>query len=279
MRGLRNRTSDGCNNGSRGIGLRTAGIIIFCAAVLGIAALRWQTVLNSLGSFLVDRHPPQQADLILVLGGDFWGPRVVTGAELARMHYAPVALLSGPLYQGVPQGQMAIDFLTKKGYDSDLFQVFFADAHSTIAEANALRGELARRHVKRVLLVTASYHSRRATIVLTLFCPGVQFISIPAPDIHYHADEWWSDDESRRIFFSEWSKILGTVFMSYPRYLVSRSFGSVTGPSENEGYRHPIIDPFQRDGQPLKRTTLRILESVSDLHRGPRTGDGCLQGG
>jgi uncharacterized SAM-binding protein YcdF (DUF218 family) len=181
-------------------------------AVLGI---RWQATLTSLGSFLVDSQPPRRADLILVLGGDFWGPRVLTGAELARLRYAPIALISGPPYRGRPEGEFAIDLLVQKGYPRELFQVFGHHAGSTIGEANALRGELARRHVRRVLLVTSAYHSRRAIIVLTLFCPGVRFISVPAPDSRYHAAGWWNDESSRQVFFSEWAKILGSLLVAY----------------------------------------------------------------
>lgn len=195
-----------------------AALLIF-TAILGI---RWQATLTALGNFLVDAQPPQRADLVLVLGGDFWGPRVLVGAELARLGYAPTALFSGPPYQGRPQGELSIDFLVQKGYPKELFQVFATDADSTINEASDLRGELARRHVRRVLLVTSNYHARRATIVLTLFCPGVKFISVPAPDSHYHVDKWWQDDSSRQLFFSEWSKILGSVAVVYPRYVVSR---------------------------------------------------------
>jgi hypothetical protein len=61
--------------------------------------------------------------------------------------------------------------------------------------------------------------------VLTLFCPGVQFIPVPARDPRFHVAEWWNDDWSRRLFFSEWSKIVGTVLVSYPTYVVSRLFG------------------------------------------------------
>jgi uncharacterized SAM-binding protein YcdF (DUF218 family) len=207
-------------------------VCILILALIAAAAIRWEATLTYLGNFLVDSQPPQQADLILVLGGDFWGPRVVKGAELARLRYAPFALISGPpyvtgppYYKERPEGEMAIDFLVQKGYPKELFQVFAHNANSTIDEAKALRGELARRHVRRVLLVTANYHTRRATIVLTLFCPGVRFISVPAPDANYHVAGWWNDDRSRQVFFSEWKKIVGTVLVSYPTYVVSRLFG------------------------------------------------------
>ena len=193
--------------------------------LVATAAVRWQATLTWLGAFLVDSQPPQPADLILVLGGDFWGPRVLTGAELAIASYAPIVLLSGPPYKDRPEGEAAVDFLVEKGYPKTLLQVFAHHGASTIAEAKAIRGELARRRVKRVLFVTSSYHSRRAAIVLTLFCPGVRFISVPAADPHYHVAEWWKDDSSRKLFYSEWVKIAGSVFWAYPRSVVSRFVG------------------------------------------------------
>jgi len=199
----------------------TAAIVMLAIAV---AAVRWEATLTGLGSFLVDSQPPQQADLIVVLGGEFWGPRVITGADLAKLRYAPIALFSGPPYHGRPQGELAVEFLVEHGYARETLQFFANQAHSTIAEAKVLRGELARRQVKRVLLVTSSYHSRRATIVLTLFCPGVEFISIPAPDPHYHVEAWWNDESSRRVFFSEWSKILGSVLLGLPANAAARLF-------------------------------------------------------
>jgi uncharacterized SAM-binding protein YcdF (DUF218 family) len=195
---------------------------IVVVILLATAAVRWQATLTWLGDFLVDSQPPQPADLVLVLGGDFWGPRVITGADLAIARYAPIVLLSGPPYQDRPEGEAAEDFLVEKGYPRALFQVFAHHAGSTITEAQAIRGELDRRQVKRVLLVTSSYHSRRATIVLTLFCPGVRFISVPAADSHYHVAEWWNDDSSRKLFFSEWAKIAGSVLVAYPSSVVSR---------------------------------------------------------
>ncbi len=176
--------------------------------------------MSGLGRYLVSAQSPQPADLILVLGGDFWGPRVVKGADLGMQHYAPLVLISGPPYKGRPEGEFAIDFLVAHGYPRRLFQSFGHHAPSTIGEAMALRPELLRRGVKRVLLVTSNYHSRRAAIVFWLFCPGIRFIAISAPDFLYHPDEWWKDPSSRKLFFSEWSKILGTLFIEYPKYLI-----------------------------------------------------------
>jgi len=157
----------------------------------------------------------------VVLGGDFYGPRVIKGADLAKEGYAPSVLFSGTIYQGRPEGERAIEFLVQRGYPAKLFVVFPHTAQSTIAEAMALRGELARRRARRVIVVTSSYHSRRAAIVLQLFCPEIDFISVPAPDPHYDANNWWKEGGSRKLFFSEWAKIVGSVLVGYPRFLLT----------------------------------------------------------
>jgi len=194
---------------------------LLLAVVLTIAALAgWKTVRRDLGEFLVCTQTPRPADLVVVLAGDFYGPRVFKGAELGLQGYAPVVLISSTPYENRTEGIAAIDYLTARGYPRRLFQSFEHHASSTIAEALALRGELKRRGVKRVLLVTSAYHSRRASIVFRLFCPGVRFITIGAPDGHYHPEDWWEDPSSRRLFFSEWTKIAGTVLFEYPKYAV-----------------------------------------------------------
>jgi uncharacterized SAM-binding protein YcdF (DUF218 family) len=191
-----------------------------------VALIRWQTTLSFLGSYLIYSQAPRSADIILVLAGDFYGPRVLQAADLAKQGYAPLVLISGTPYQGGMEGEYAISFLAKQGYSTRLFESFGHDAHSTIEEAIALRGELARRHVKRVILVTGAYHSRRSSIVFRLFCPGIQFISVPGPDPNYHPDRWWMDDRSRALFYSEWTKIAGTVLMAYPKDRIGRLLGN-----------------------------------------------------
>jgi uncharacterized SAM-binding protein YcdF (DUF218 family) len=192
-------------------------IAILLLAILGV---RWRSTLSGLGHLLIRSDALEPADLILVLGGDFWGPRVLKAAQLGTAGYAPVVLLSSPPYAGRPEGELTIPFLAERGYAPGLFQVFAHQAASTVAEAIALRGELARRKVKRVILVTSAYHSQRAYLVFRLFCPGIRLLSAPAPDEHYDPENWWQKSSSRDLFYSELTKMLGTVLVAYPRYVL-----------------------------------------------------------
>ena len=197
-------------------------VLLACLiGVLGFAAIHWRTIFARIGYSIIDSQAPRPADLILVLGGDFYGPRVFKAADLALQGFAQTVLISSPPYQGRPEGQFAIAVLVSKGYPGRLFAVFAHHAASTIDEAIALRAELARRGAKQVILVTSAYHSRRTAIVFRLFCPGIRFVSVPAPDSQYEAEEWWSNPKCRHLFFSEWSKVIASVVIVYPRYLLS----------------------------------------------------------
>ncbi len=189
--------------------------------LLAIALIRWQATLNWLGNYLVRSDPLEPADLILVMGGDFWGPRVSRAAQLQAEGWAPLVLISGPQYAGQPEGELAVEFLVKQGYPADKFAVFAHNEPSTVGEVRLLAGELARRGVRRVIVVTSSYHSRRCAILFCLFCPRIRFLSAPAPDGHYRAQEWWKDPSSHALFVSEWTKILGSVLVAYPTYRIS----------------------------------------------------------
>ena len=196
----------------------TRTLLLLTLALVGLSLIRWQSTLNWLGNFLVCSDRPEPADLILVMGGDFWGPRVLKAAQLGAQGWAPLVLISGPPYGGRPEGELAVELMVKQGYPHNLFAVFPHDQASTLGEVLALRPELARRGARRVIVVTSSYHSRRCAILFRLFCPGIRFVSAPAPDSHYQADDWWKDPSSHELFFSEWNKILGSVLVSYPSY-------------------------------------------------------------
>jgi len=197
--------------------------VLVCAALFAaLFILRYQTVLSFLGTLIIDSQPPQHADLILVLGGEFWGPRVIKAADLAALGYAPLVLVSSPPHGAGTEADLTVPFLLERGYRRELIAAFPHNGQNTIAEALQLRAELARRRAKRVLLVTSAYHSRRAAIVFYLFCPGIEFISVPSTESDYSADGWWNRPRSRQLFFSESTKILGTLAIAYPVYLVTR---------------------------------------------------------
>jgi uncharacterized SAM-binding protein YcdF (DUF218 family) len=172
-----------------------------------------KSALSVLGESLVVSDPLNKADLIYVLAGDFFGNRVLLGADLGARGYAPRVLLSGGPYSTTYSGDLALQFAVEHGYPPKLFSAIRISAQSTIDEARALRPVFRSMGARRIILVTSNFHSRRTALVFRLFLPDLQFWIVPAPDADFDPRSWWKVRHSRALFFSEYRKIFGTLLV------------------------------------------------------------------
>lgn len=182
------------------------------ASVLAIAVVFHARILGALGSYLVHDEPPRHADVVLVLAGDASGRRILKGAELVRDGYAPKVIVSGPMYYGAHECELAIALAERAGYPSSYFVHFEHDAHSTEEEARAVRPLLDSMGAKHVLLVTSDFHTRRAGKDFRAALPAITFDIVAASDAHFTPLGWWHDREGRKTFVYEWMKTVATWF-------------------------------------------------------------------
>ena len=167
-------------------------------------ALRWA------GLFLDSGEPPQQADAILVLAGGWGGERILKAGELIRAGYAPKAYVSGPrILYGLSECELAIPFAAGRGFPARWFECLPNDALSTREEARALLPELARRGVKRLLVVSVRTHMRRARWLFEKERPASMRIHYAGADSPwFRLEEWHRHREGRKAVVMEWIKIL-----------------------------------------------------------------------
>jgi uncharacterized SAM-binding protein YcdF (DUF218 family) len=185
--------------------LRIAGLAL-AGGVLLAAAFHTQA-LTALGAYLERDSPPSKADVAYVLAGDAYGHRILKAADLVRQGYAPQAVISGPPgYYGFHECDLAIPFAVKAGYPASFFLAFPNEAHSTREESQAAAAEFHKLGVRRVLLITSIYHTRRAGTLFRAAAPEIEFIVVGAPDEHFRVSDWWRDREGRKTFLTEWLK-------------------------------------------------------------------------
>jgi uncharacterized SAM-binding protein YcdF (DUF218 family) len=178
--------------------LRAAALSL--AAVAALLALFHAPVLAALGNFLVKAGPPQKADIILVLAGDGFGHRILKAAELIKDGWATQALISGPNGNyGSYECDLAIPFAVRAGYPESYFLHFEHYARSTEEESRAVVDKLHQMGVKRVILVTSNFHTRRAGKIFRRAAPDLNFFVVAAPDEFYNPDSWWHDREGRKV--------------------------------------------------------------------------------
>jgi uncharacterized SAM-binding protein YcdF (DUF218 family) len=186
-------------------GLRNAALTLCLLLVLGLVF--HTRLLTAAGGFLEVSQPPQKADIAFVLGGDSYGHRILTAADLVRKGYVPKAMISGPggVY-GFHESDLAIKFAENEGYPENYFVAFPHNALSTAEEAQVAVKEFRRLQIHRILLVTSNYHTRRARNIFHAAGPELEFIPIGAPDEYFRPDTWWQQREGRKTFILEWMK-------------------------------------------------------------------------
>ncbi len=177
------------------------------ALVVLLVVWLYPPILAALGNFLVQAGPPQKTDIIVVLAGDGFGHRILTAAELVKEGFAPQALISGPYgMYGNYECDLAIPFAVKAGYPESYFLHLEHRARSTADEAQIVVEKLRAMGLKRVLLVTSNYHTRRSGRIFHRAAPDLDIFVVSAPDEFFKPDSWWHDREARKIFLLEWTK-------------------------------------------------------------------------
>ena len=167
--------------------------------------------LSALGGYLIREEAPVQADIIVVLAGDYFGNRILTAGDLVRRGLAPKALVSGPgdVY-GVHESDLAVAFAVRHGFPESYFLPFPNDSKSTAAEADAVIPELRKLHAHQIEIVTSNFHTRRAGNIYRSRAGDLEFHLVAAPDPYFSADGWWKNREGRKTFLVEWEKTVAT---------------------------------------------------------------------
>ena len=168
-------------------------------------------MLTAAGAALVESDKPQKADAIVVLGGDEFGCRIITAANLQKAGYAPIVLVSGPPTLLGHESDMTIEFARRKGYPASMFQAVNNGLNSTRAETQFLGRYLKEHGMHKILLVTSNYHTGRAARLMRDQNPSLDVRAIAAPDPNFTPSTWWLTREGQKKFVLEWAKTIATL--------------------------------------------------------------------
>ena len=175
--------------------------VILLAAVMVYGAVRWFDPFWR--EVLIVQTAIEPADAIVVLGGESQG-RPVEGARLYKQGLAHRVFVVGTgdnernrralVREGVPEDRITCETVSK----------------STLENAMFIRPLLEKAGVHRAILVTSSYHTRRALAVFQQRVPGIHFEMVPS------RIGWWDTPKGRRQE-NAWAAI---EFIKIPAYWI-----------------------------------------------------------
>lgn len=159
-------------------------------------------------SFLVV-DAPEKSDVIVVLAGET-AARPARGLELLRQQMAPRMFIDAETH-GFIFDQSLITIAQR--YISSLpeasrISVCPIPGLSTDAETVDVAHCLQPLGIRRVLIVTSEFHTRRALATFRHNLPQYQFSAAGASDPTHFGTAWWSHREWTKVTFDEWLRLI-----------------------------------------------------------------------
>ncbi|MBI4540176.1 MAG: YdcF family protein [Gemmatimonadetes bacterium] len=185
-------------------------------AGLGAYALR-APALAGLGRFLTVEDRLSPADLIYLLNGGLYTrpfyAKLLHGAGLAP-RIATARLPDPPTVTlGIQPNStdVAVRLLKELGVPDSAITVLTVPAGvtSTADEAQALRAFVDGGGVRRIIVVTSGYHTRRARWIFRKVFAGlpVEILMAPAANGQFDESNWWKSEQGLIAYVNEYLKI------------------------------------------------------------------------
>jgi RimJ/RimL family protein N-acetyltransferase/uncharacterized SAM-binding protein YcdF (DUF218 family) len=163
----------------------------------------------------------ERADCVVVLGSTKASQYKIPVAEEAyRNQRAPKILLSGGKVKAFPEGEMCeaehmrLHAIARGVRPEDLIMDTYArnTVENILGSLMELQREFCIDQVKKVLLVTTSFHMRRSLCLARYLFPAhIEVLPCPAEDTHTRRDNWMESEVGRKRAVDEVEKIVACV--------------------------------------------------------------------
>lgn len=184
--------------------LKVLGFGLILALLLAVAFP--ESMLQALGDFLVIRDPVEPVDAVIAISGDGTGERAKAAAVLVQQGYGRWLIVSGS-----PGGSTWDMVTTALGAGVSRDRILVDDqAQSTLDNARNSARLMERHDLRRAILVTSPYHTRRATWVFrSEFRPRRLDVRVVAADNEYfNMRLWWTRPNDRIFVIREYAKLV-----------------------------------------------------------------------
>jgi uncharacterized SAM-binding protein YcdF (DUF218 family) len=198
---------------------------LFLLLLLSLVLFR-SPVLTALANFLIVSDPLQKADVIAILSGvattrcpkaaelfrDGWAERIV----LTKSHYpAEEGALQRYGIHALEFHEQCVAILQFLHVPDSAVEVLEGYNESTADESEKLRRYLRERSLKRMLLVTSNFHTRRSRLLFRrrLHGTGTEVaVQAAGPDFLFDPHAWWTRRLNRKVLLQEYEALIFYTF-------------------------------------------------------------------
>ena len=188
--------------------------LAFCIMLIAVGVVFKTPILQSFSNFLIKQDAPEEADAMVVLSGNAFD-RGNEGARLYRDGYAKRVICPGGnlerafLIMGdtVYESELLKKNIVRNGVPDSMITLLRYGT-STAEEADTLLGYCRAHEVKKLLVVTSLFHTRRAGKVYRKKFSGtdIKIIMRGAHDSQFDENYWWKDEYGLIALNNEYMK-------------------------------------------------------------------------
>jgi uncharacterized SAM-binding protein YcdF (DUF218 family) len=192
---------------------KRARVLLIVSVCLLVVYFLTPVLLNEAAEGLIREDRLVKADVIVALNGDIRSNREKRAAELYHQGWADNVVVSGMSFAwGFHTGEAARKYVMSLGVPEEKISMI-SETLNTRAEARALDDLMRERGWNSAIIVTAAFHSRRATYTVERAAQRRTFYSSPVPtgSPEWTPHAWWSrrDDVYLTVReFASWANTL-----------------------------------------------------------------------
>jgi uncharacterized SAM-binding protein YcdF (DUF218 family) len=170
-----------------------------CLVPAFICGLKCGLVLRKLWNYLVVNEVPKKADIIIVLSGG--RGRLEYGIRLYQSGYANKMLFTGGSAHALRRKAIFLGVAPKNVLIEDKSNTTFGNAKNSLKIMQT-------QGFKSAIVVTSSYHTRRASVIFGQLFRGLDLTVCSVPYNLLIQDNWWKNSYTATIVISEYMNIV-----------------------------------------------------------------------
>jgi uncharacterized SAM-binding protein YcdF (DUF218 family) len=193
----------------------------FLAALIVVVYLSSSWVFTQIGEFLVvDDDPIESADAVVVLStGVDYLPRLIQAANLYQLQLVKKVVINGNRKTDIHHQLEAQGFVSPNEWHDgpvavlkflgvntvDVIIINAEDAYDTVSEAQYVGPELMGNGIRKLIITTSKFHTRRAIAIWKhLYSDQFQLQIVSAKDDPFKPNGWWHHGRQIRQVLSEY---------------------------------------------------------------------------
>ena len=195
---------------------------LFLLLLAGVALFLFrEPILSEVGDFLVVSDSLETADVIVVLAGHQDG-RCLKAAELFLQGWSPrIVITKGNYPHGIEQlkrygirelesHKKCAAILKFLKIPKGAIEIIEGYNTSTADEAQKLRRYMQHQGLRRLIVVTSNFHTRRSRLLFRRVLKGTGTITVvpAASDYQFDPDQWWTRRRDSKVLLWEYQKLI-----------------------------------------------------------------------